>query len=150
MDGVIFNTSVMAGSNGMSLLAKFCTDRHPYCDVSFKIKLVCPLGELSSAERSNAGSYNTELLEVSESQQKTGCSSNMMLKVTDMQRAASQEKGGGGHEVKGERARNVRVEKLRTKWGMEQQEYHSLLHCFTWWNPSLKGQLLCNSPRLTR
>lgn len=34
--------------------------------------------------------------------------------------------------------------------GMEQREYHSQLHCFTWWSPSLKGQLLCNSPRLTR
>lgn len=53
-------------------------------------------------------------------------------------------------EVKPENKRNVRREGWRTKWGMEQQGYHSQLHCFTWWSPSLKGQLLCNSPRLTR
>lgn len=27
---------------------------------------------------------------------------------------------------------------------MEQREYHSQLHGFTWWSPSLKGQLRCN------
>lgn len=59
-------------------------------------------------------------------------------------------RGGGKREGKAEGVRNVRVEKSRIKWRMEQQEYHSQLHCFTWWNPSLKGQLLCNSPRLTR
>lgn len=56
MDSVIFNTSAVAGSNGMSLLANFCSDLQPYCDVSFKIqKLVCPVGELSGAERANVG-----------------------------------------------------------------------------------------------
>lgn len=56
MDSVIFNTSAVAGSNGMSLLANFCSDLQPCCDVSFKIqKLVCPVGELSGAERGNGG-----------------------------------------------------------------------------------------------
>lgn len=44
MESVIFNTSAVAGSSGMSLLANFCSDL--FFDVSFKIqKLVwsCPV-----------------------------------------------------------------------------------------------------------
>lgn len=41
-------------------------------------------------------------------------------------------------------------EKRRTKKQMEQREYHSQLHGFTWWSPSLKGQLHCNSAGPTR
>lgn len=72
-----------------------------------------------------------------------------MLRGRDTLRAAGQGRGGE-QEVRAETERNARVEGRRTKWGMEQREYHSQLHCFTWWSPSLKGQLLCNSPRLTR
>lgn len=76
-----------------------------------------------------------------------------MLRGIDTLRAAGRETEGRKRKQRGEarkRERNVKVEEWRTKWGMEQQEYHSQLHCFTWWSPSLKGQLLCNSPRLTR
>jgi len=52
--------------------------------------------ELTRAESDNIGSYNTERLEVSESQQKTGCNRNMMSRSTDTLRAAGQERGGGG------------------------------------------------------
>lgn len=41
-------------------------------------------------------------------------------------------------------------EKRRTKKQMEQREYHSQLHGLTWWSPSLKGQLHCNSAGPTR
>lgn len=41
-------------------------------------------------------------------------------------------------------------EKRRTKKQIEQIECHSQLHGFTWWRPSLKGQLHCNSVRPTR
>lgn len=59
-----------------------------------KINLVCPVKELSSAERGNTGSYSTELLEVSKSQQETGCNRNMMLRGRDTLRAAGQETEG--------------------------------------------------------
>lgn len=146
MDSFIFNT--MAAPSEAALLTEALPPQ-PYLALLLKINLVRPVKELSSAESGNTGSYSTELLEVSKSQQKTGCNRNTMFRGRDTARAAGQERWGG-QEVKPEMERNARVEDRRTKWGTEQREYHSQLHCFTWWSPSLKGQLLCNSPRLTR
>ncbi len=63
----------------------------PYLALVLKINLLCPDKELSSAESGNTGSNSIELLEVSESQQKTGCNSNTMLSGRETLRAAGQE-----------------------------------------------------------
>lgn len=78
------------------------------------------------------GCYSAELLEVSGSQPTKRRNRNTMLRGSGTLRGRKEDKGRG----RGDGAGNG--------------EYQSPLHCFTWWSPPLKGQLLCNSPGLTR
>lgn len=71
-----------------------------YLALLLEIKFVCPVKELSSAESGNMGKCGAELLEFNKSQQKTGCSRNMMSKGRDTLRAAGCRRWGWKHEVK--------------------------------------------------
>lgn len=62
-------------------ITKRITAQQPYVAFFLKIKLVCSVKELSSAESGNMGSYSAELLEVSESQQKTGATGTRCWKA---------------------------------------------------------------------
>lgn len=89
-----FSIAAIAAPCDTALLTALAAPQS-YLALLLKIKLVCPVKELSSAESGNMGKYGAELLEVNKSQQKTGCNRNTMSKGRDTLRAAGRRRWGG-------------------------------------------------------
>lgn len=90
VDNFLFHAAAIAAPFDTALVTELLLNSLNLLSLS-KIKLVCPVQELSSAE---SGSYSTELLEVNKSLQQTGCNRNTMLRARDTLRAAGLEREG--------------------------------------------------------